>query len=195
MTKILVTGGFGFIVSNLIDLLVKNKEYSVTVIDNLSSNSRSLEYQNNQSIYIMGDATDIYNLCDDDFNYIIHLAAFGSLQTSFLEPRNYLKNNINSTSSVCEFARDNKAKLIFSSSSTIMHARKKNPYTFSKKVCEDITILDLCSIFPKAKVNYIPASKEEGNKTIALLLENNIKFTCSTKVNLEEYIKNKIIKK
>ena len=53
--NILVTGGLGFVGSNLVDKLVKSKENKVFVIDNLSSNSSSVNYKNSLAKYYIDD--------------------------------------------------------------------------------------------------------------------------------------------
>ena len=60
--KILITGGAGFVGTNLIKLLLKKTNYKIVSIDNYSSGSKKNHIQNNKIIYIKGDTKNINNL-------------------------------------------------------------------------------------------------------------------------------------
>ena len=71
---------------------------------------------------------------------IYHLAADARIQPSFDDPVGTIKNNVQTTSFVCEMARKMRSKLVFAGSSSVYGGEFKNPYTFSKwqaeQVCE-----------------------------------------------------------
>ena len=135
--QILVTGGLGFVGSNLVDKLV-TQGHSVTVIDNLSSESSSEQYKNKHVDYFIVDIRNINKLNLSKFDTIFHLAGMARIQPSFDEPLEYVDVNINGTAEVCEFARQCNAKLIYSSSSSINNGKFKTPYTFSKWGGEEV---------------------------------------------------------
>lgn len=137
--NILVTGGLGFVGSNLVDKLVKSKENKVFVIDNLSSNSSSVNYKNNLAKYYIDDIRNILSINSiPKINIIYHLAGLARIQPSFSTPLDYIDVNVNGTALICEFAIKNNAKLIYSSSSSINNGEYKTPYTFSKWGGEEI---------------------------------------------------------
>jgi UDP-glucose 4-epimerase len=139
--KTLVTGGLGFVGSNLVDLLLKEGD-DVYVIDNLSSESSSLEYKNPKAHYFIMDAFDILDseLKEKTFDRIFHLAAEARIQPSFDRPLDYLKSNIYATGQICEFARITNCKsLVYATTSSKNHGTPYlTPYTFTKVSGEGI---------------------------------------------------------
>jgi len=136
--KILVTGGLGFVGSNLVDKLVSNGN-SVYVVDNLSSISSSDSYKNSMAQYYINDIRDIFSIKDfPNFDIIYHLAGLARIQPSFSDPIEYLDVNILGTSKICQLALKCKAKLIYASSSSINNGQYKTPYTFSKWGGEEV---------------------------------------------------------
>ena len=136
MSNILVTGGLGFIGSNLVDKLVD--DHNVYVIDNLSSNSSNDSYRNYKATYIIDDIEKIeqYNLPHIDI--IFHLAACARIQPSFDNPLHVIKNNAMKTGIICEYARHNDSRIIYAGSSSFYGGTTENPYTFSKWQGEQI---------------------------------------------------------
>lgn len=149
MKKILCTGGLGFIGSNLVEYLHRINLYKIYVIDNLSSESSDINYKlKHKNIeYIIDDVQNIHNIESINtlqFDVIFHLAADARIQPSFNNPLNTLKNNILSTSVICDFARTNARKLIYAGSSSFYAGQKKSPYSFSKWVGEET-----CDLYSK----------------------------------------------
>lgn len=140
MQKILVTGGLGFVGSNLVDKLVKQNN-EVWIIDNLSSESSSKDFKNQKATYINDDIRNIsyhtpYHTTK--FDIIYHLAGLARIQPSFKSPLEYISVNINGTAAICELAREHGSRLIYSSSSSINNGEYKTPYTFSKWGGEEV---------------------------------------------------------
>ena len=152
MKKYLVTGAAGFIASNIIDeLLTKNAK--VIGLDNLSTGfQENLDainnHQNSHNFeFIKGDIRNLQT-CQKactDVDYVLHLAALGSVPRSMEEPLLYNENNITGTLNMLIAAKDNKVKrLVFSSSSSVygdtielpktetMVPLPKSPYAISK---------------------------------------------------------------
>ena len=141
--NVLVTGGCGFVGSNLVDRLV-DLGYDVTVIDNLSSISSSSEYENPKANYLtgslFGDILNIEdNLGDAEFDVIFHLAAEARIQPSFEDPERWFIVNSLGTMKVLEFARKSGCKsFVYSTTSSKNHGSHLiTPYTFAKVVGED----------------------------------------------------------
>jgi UDP-glucose 4-epimerase len=135
--KILVTGGLGFVGSNLVDKLV-TEGHTVTVIDNLSSESSSEAYENKYARYYIDDIRNIDKYALPEIEVIFHLAGLARIQPSFDSPLEYVDVNVNGTAKVCELARNLNARLVYSSSSSINNGNYKTPYTFSKWAGEEV---------------------------------------------------------
>ncbi len=133
MTKILVTGGLGFVGSHLVDSLA-DAGYDVTVIDNLCSESSSKSFMRGDVTYWIDDVRNLntYKYVDKEFDLIYHLAALARIQPSFKDPLTYLSIDIMGTANVCEFARRCEAKLVYAGSSSAYGGPMLNPYAFAK---------------------------------------------------------------
>ena len=138
--KSLVTGGLGFVGSNLVDMLVDLGD-EVSVIDNLSSESSSFDYRNEKANYIIGNVQEIDKHFEShNFDRIFHLAAEARIQPSFERPLSYFNSNMMGTAAVCEFARTSGCKsLVYATTSSKNHGTPYlTPYTFSKVAGEGI---------------------------------------------------------
>jgi UDP-glucose 4-epimerase len=153
--KILVTGGCGFIGSNLVDELVKQKNH-VIVIDNLSAESNEKFYFNDNASYIHEDILNFSAVkeamkgCDRVF----HLAAESRIGPSIENPAKACQVNVVGTCNVLTAARDLSVKsFIYSSTSACYGLSDKmpqsesdqidnlNPYSSSKYAGEDLALM------------------------------------------------------
>jgi UDP-glucose 4-epimerase len=134
--NILVTGGAGFIGTNLIKSLLK-KGYSVTSVDNYSTGLKSNEQPGCN--YIEGDITQIqdYNIFGK-FDVVYHLAALARIQPSFQKPVKTFETNANGTILIAEYCVKNNIPLFYAGSSSHHSGKFKNPYTYSKEIGEEI---------------------------------------------------------
>ncbi len=133
MSRILVTGGAGFIGSNLVDKLIElgNK---VVVWDNLSTGKRDNVHP--KAILINGDIGN--GDCPiGPFDIIFHLAACARIQPSFKYPVQYHHSNVTGTSRILELATIWKCKVIYAGTSSLFHDPYANPYTFTKWLGEE----------------------------------------------------------
>jgi UDP-glucose 4-epimerase len=136
--KILVTGGAGFIGTNLIKRLLQDK-HEVYSIDNYttgleSNHQKGCNYWN----------YDVRNISDYSFinpDVVFHLAAIARIQPSFQRPKDYFGVNANGTLHLAEWCSKNNVPLIYAGSSSKHSGKFKNPYTFSKDIGEEIIML------------------------------------------------------
>jgi nucleoside-diphosphate-sugar epimerase len=118
MPKCLVTGGAGFIGSNLVDALIGRGD-EVIVLDNLTTGKR--ENLNPKAKFYEGDMRNLAEIKPlfEGIDYVFHLAAFPRVQPSIEDPVNSNDINLNGTLNVLVAARDAKVKkLVYSASSS-----------------------------------------------------------------------------
>lgn len=132
--KVLVTGGAGFIGTNIIKRLLKDG-HEVESLDNYTTGLKQNELKD--CTYWIGDIQNIYDLATN-FDVVFHMAAIGRIQPSFDNPEDYINTNFNGTYEVVKFCTENNIPLIYAGSSSKHSGRYKNPYTFSKDIGEDI---------------------------------------------------------
>ena len=126
--KSLVTGGAGFIGSNLVETLL-GIGHTVVCVDNESSDAHDRPYWNNDSINILGDIRD-YNLMSSsmkDVDYVFHLAAEARIQPAIENPINAVSVNDLGTATVLQCARENQIKKFMFSSTSAAYGRNNSP--------------------------------------------------------------------
>ena len=141
MKKVLVTGGAGFIGSNLIRELLK-KNYNVVSLDNYSTGSKKNELKGVQ--YINADITNIDSL-DKDFDLCFHLSAHSRVQPSFENPDESFRVNVLGTTKVMEFAKKNNIRVTYAGSSSKHHEPSDSPYAMYKYLGEQV-----CKLYKKS---------------------------------------------
>jgi UDP-glucose 4-epimerase len=134
--KILVTGGAGFVGTNLIKRLLK-ENHQVVSIDNYYTGL--VENHQKGCKYIKHDLRNLTEFMDVDV--VFHLAAIARIQPSFKLPKEYFTTNANATLNLVDWCANNNVPIIYAGSSSKHSGRFKNPYTFSKDVGEDIISL------------------------------------------------------
>ncbi len=135
--KIIVTGGAGFIGSNLVDFLVK-KKHKVIVIDNFSTGIKNnLKLSQNKVKIINKDISSNKNL-DRIFkkvDYVFHLAGLADIVPSIEKPDSYFKSNVLGTFNILEACRKNKIKkIIYAASASCYGLPKKFPTNELQKI-------------------------------------------------------------
>ena len=140
--KALVTGGVGFIGTNLIRRLLKDGQ-EVTSIDNYSTGFKENE-QEGCKYYNLDLAEEgapledyLYNL-PEEYEVIYHMAALARIQPSIDNPHPALKNNFLSTLNILEYARTRDIRVVYAGSSSIHHGIYESPYAWSKFSGEDL---------------------------------------------------------
>jgi UDP-glucose 4-epimerase len=133
--KILVTGGAGFIGTNLIKKLL-TLGHRVVSIDNYDS-GMSANHQDGAK-YIRGDIGNIRSLVTGNFDLCFHLAALSRIQPSFTTPSETFRVNAHGTEAVCEWARIHNIKTIYAGSSSRWHNPYRSPYALYKHLGEEV---------------------------------------------------------
>jgi UDP-glucose 4-epimerase len=136
---LVVTGGAGFIGSNLIFELLKFKKFKVVSIDNYSSGFTKNHIKNNRVKYLKGSTRNIEILlknCADKIHTIFHFGEFARIYQSFKKINECFSSNIEGSANVFKFALQNKIKLIYSATSASLGNKGQDmnlsPYAFSK---------------------------------------------------------------
>src|SRR5256712_9325724 len=142
MNNILITGGAGFIGSHLVDHLLGESGWRVTVVDDFNDfYNPSIKRENVKTHLsnpnfelIEGDIRDREALrrafSETNFDCIVHLAARPGVRQSLREPHLYLETNVNGTMNLLELARSSGTKhFIFGSSSSVYGLNNKVPFS------------------------------------------------------------------
>ena len=141
MQSVLVTGGAGFIGSNLIKKLIE-KGYDVKSLDNYSTGN--IGNHVNGAKYFNDDIENIERL-EDNFDLCFHLAAQSRVQPSFEDPQESIRVNVNGTTKVMEWAKNHSIKVIYAGSSSKHHDPSDSPYAMTKFLGEEI-----CKLYKKS---------------------------------------------
>ncbi len=136
--KILVTGGSGFVGTNLIKYLLKKTKFKILSIDNYSSGTKSNHIKDKRITYIKGNTVNISKLIKkpDEIETIFHFGEFARIYQSFLKMNECIESNSVGSNAVFNFCLKNNIKLIYSATSASLGNKGKDknlsPYAFSK---------------------------------------------------------------
>ena len=135
---IIVTGGAGFVGSNLIKFLIVKTKYRIISLDNYSSGSKKNHIKNKRIKYLLGETKDIKKIIKNPKNIhsIFHFGEFARIYQSFINMNLCIESNTIGTNSVFNFCLENKIKLIYSATSASLgnkgNDKNLSPYAFTK---------------------------------------------------------------
>ena len=136
--KIIITGGAGFVGTNLINLFLKRTKFKIFSIDNYSSGSKKNHIKNKRVRYINGDTKDISKILNKpkSINSIFHFGEFARIYQSFIKMNDCINSNSIGSNEVFNYCLKNKIKLIYSATSASLGNKGKDknlsPYSFTK---------------------------------------------------------------
>ena len=136
---IVVTGGAGFIGSNLIKLLVNKTQYKIISIDNYSTGTKKNHIKNKRATYLKGENKNIVSMLKTRKNKIktlFHFGEFSRIFQSFKDINQCYYSNMLGTFEVVKFCSNNNIRIIYSASSSKFGNKGKDehlsPYSWSK---------------------------------------------------------------
>ena len=136
---LIVTGGAGFVGSNLIELLLNKTNFKIISLDNYSSGFKKNHVKNKRVTYLKGHTKDIKKILDKyrkKIHTVFHFGEFSRIYQSFLKMNECIESNSIGSHAVFNFCFSNKIKLIYSATSATIgnNGSDKNlsPYAFSK---------------------------------------------------------------
>ena len=136
---IIVTGGAGFVGSNLIDLLLKKTKFKIISLDNYSSGSKKNHIKNKRVRYLNCHTKNISKKLNNEkknINAIFHFGEFARIYQSFLLMNQCIDSNTIGSNEVFNFCMKNKIKLIYSATSASLgnkgNDKNLSPYSFTK---------------------------------------------------------------
>ena len=136
---IIITGGAGFVGSNLIKSLLKKTNKKIISLDNYSSGNKNNHLKNNRVKYLKADTIDITKILKKEkkqIHSIFHFGEFARIYQSFKKFDECFKSNSIGSNAVFKFCLDNNIKLIYSATSAVLgnkgDDKNLSPYAFTK---------------------------------------------------------------
>jgi len=138
---IVITGGAGFVGTNLILYFLKNTTYKILSIDNYSSGYKENHIKNKRVSYIKGNTKDISIILNSkikNINAIFHFGEFSRIYQSFFNMEECINSNTVGSHAVFNFCLNNEIKLIYSATSASLGNKGRDkdlsPYAFTKSI-------------------------------------------------------------
>jgi len=136
--KVLVTGGAGFVGTNLIKLILEKTKYKIVSIDNYTSGKKINHITNPRVKYLKGCTSNISKLIKNpkQIKTIFHFGEFARIYQSFLKMNECINSNSIGSNAVFNFCLKNNIKLVYSATSASLGNKGKDknlsPYAFTK---------------------------------------------------------------
>ena len=170
---IVITGGAGFVGTNLISFFLKNTKYKILSIDNYSSGLKINHIKNKKVKYIKGNTRNISTLLNskkNKINAIFHFGEFSRIYQSFLKMGECIDSNTVGSHAVFNFCLNNKIKLIYSATSASLGNKGRDkdlsPYAFTKSI--NLELLENLKKWFKMKYEIIYFYNVYGPKQISI---------------------------
>ena len=136
---LVVSGGCGFVGSNLIQYLLKKTNYKIISLDDYSSGTKKNQVRDKRVKYINGHTKDVSKILKDKIkriNSLFHFGEFSRIYQSFLQMNTCIQSNTIGTNAIFDFCLKNRIKLIYSATSASLGNKGKDkdlsPYAFTK---------------------------------------------------------------
>ena len=125
--KVLVTGGAGFVGTNLIKLILKKTKYKIVSIDNYTSGKKINHIANPRVKYLKGSTSNISKLIKNpkQIKTIFHFGEFARIYQSFLKMNECIDSNSIGSNAVFNFCLKNNIKLVYSATSASLGNKEK----------------------------------------------------------------------
>ena len=140
MPKYLITGGAGFIGSNLVKILSQYSDNTIVSLDNYSTGTEENHIEGVR--YVRADTSDINNILDFIPDVVYHLGEYSRVEQSYVDIDKVWEANVFGTYEVLKFCRTHKAKLIYAGSSTkfsdYLIGEGHSPYGWTKASNTDL---------------------------------------------------------
>ena len=187
---VVITGGAGFVGTNLINLFLKKTNFKIISIDNYSSGTKKNHIRNNRVKYIRADTRNISEILKKpkSIKAIFHFGEFARIYQSFLKMNECINSNSIGTNAVFNYCLKNKIKLIYSATSASLgnkgSDKNLSPYAFTK--AKNLELLENLKKWFNFKYEVIYFYNVYGPRQIC-------KGSMSTVIGIfEDYYKNKL---
>ena len=168
---LVITGGVGFVGSNLVEFLIKKTKFKIISIDNYSTGSVKNHIKSSRVKYLRCETSKIntaLNKYKNKINTIFHFGEFSRIYQSFLKTKECFNSNLVGSLEVFNFCLNNNIKLIYSATSASLGNRGEDknlsPYAFTK--AKNLELLENLKNWFKFKFEVIYFYNVYGNRQI-----------------------------